>query len=233
LVLALLLCSRIVMKNLTLRVFSPCVVAVAMLAATPTLGRAADTEPAPDRIFGVLPNYTTIEAPRGSTEQVPALTTRESFRLASLGTFDPVVYPFVGLVTALGQTSDESTYSARFATAFADNAIGNFMTTAIVPSLTHQDSRYYRRGDGGVFSRLAYAASRSVVTRTRAGRATFNISEVAGTAASASLSNLYYAPEDRTVSGTMTRWGTQVTWDLVANELKEFWPDIRSKLRKH
>ena len=84
-----------------------------------------------------------------------------------------------------------------------------------------------------MFSRLGYAASRSVVTRTRAGDATFNISEVAGTAAAASLSNLYYSPADRTISGTMTRWGTQVMWDTVANELKEFWPDIRSKLHKH
>jgi hypothetical protein len=223
-----------VITKLTVRTLSTYVVAAMMIAVTPNLARAADAEPPVDRIFGVLPNYTTIDAPRGSTApQVPTLTTRESFRLASLGTFDPVVYPFVGLVSALGQASDESDYSARFATAFADNAIGNFMTTAIVPSLTHQDSRYYRRGEGGVFGRLAYAASRGVVTRTRSGHATFNISEVAGTAAAASLSNLYYAPEDRTVSGTMTRWGTQVMWDTVANELKEFWPDIRNKIRKH
>jgi len=35
------------------------------------------------------------------------------------------------------------------------------------------------------------------------------------------------------VAGTMSRWGTQVMWDTVANELKEFWPDIHAKLRKH
>jgi hypothetical protein len=222
------------MTKLTLRAFSPYIVAAAVIALAPKAACAADGDAPAERIFGVLPNYTTVETLRGvAAPQVPTLTTRESFRLASLGTFDPVVYPFVGFVTALGQTSDESDYSTRYATAFADNAIGNFMTTAIVPSLTHQDSRYYRRGEGGVFSRLAYAASRGVVTRTRSGRATFNISEVAGTAAAASLSNLYYSPEDRTVSATMTRWGAQVMWDTVANELKEFWPDIRTKLHKH
>src|SRR5207237_3302320 len=116
--------------------------------------------------------------------------------------------------------------------AFADNAIGNFMTTAVVPSLTGEDSRYYRRGEGGLFSRLAYAASRSVVTRTRSGGATFNIAEVAGTAAAAGLSTIYYSTADRTVGGTVSRWGTQIMWDTVANELKEFWPDIRARLHR-
>jgi hypothetical protein len=138
-----------------------------------------------DRIFGVLPNYTTVD-----TSHVPKQTTQEAFRIASLGTFDPVVYPFIGLTTALGQGSSGQAYGARYAIAFADNAIGNFMTTAIVPSLTNEDSRYYRRGEGGVFGRLAYAASRSVVTRTRSGAPAFNISEVAGTAAAAGLSNI-------------------------------------------
>jgi len=188
---------------------------------------AGDGDAQSDRIFGVLPNYTTVDR-----TSVPRQTTRDSFKIATLGTFDPVVYPFIGLTTALGQGSSDQGYTARYATAFTDNAIGNFMTTAVVPSLTGEDSRYYRRGEGGVFSRLAYAASRSVVTRTRTGAATFNISEVAGTAAAAGLSNIYYSPADRTVGGTVSRWGTQIMWDTVANELKEFWPDLRSKLRR-
>ena len=175
----------------------------------------------------MLPNYTTVDS-----AFVPKETTREAFRIASLSTFDPVVFPFIGLTTALGQGASGQPYGERYATAFADNAIGNFLTTAIVPSLTHEDSRYYRRGEGGVFSRLAYAASRSVITRTRSGATTFNISEVAGTAAAAGLSNIYYSPADRTAGGTLARWGTQIMWDTVANELKEFWPDIRSKFHR-
>ena len=66
-------------------------------------------------------------------------------------------------MTMFGSGSGD-TYATRYPRVFADNAIGNFMTTAIVPSLTNEDSRYFRRGTGGVLSRLAYAASRSVVT---------------------------------------------------------------------
>jgi hypothetical protein len=178
-----------------MRIFAHVLVVAGLLSCAPAAARAADTDAAAaDRIFGVLPNYATVDpSPRVTTQ-----TTSDAFKVASLGTFDPVVYPFIGAMTALGQASSDDSYGTRYATAFADNAIGNFMTTAVMPSLTHQDSRYYRRGEGGVFSRLAYAASRSVVTRTRSGAATFNISEVAGTAAAAGLSNIYYSPADRT-----------------------------------
>ena len=210
------------------------VTAAMILAIGASTARAADD--APDaaldasnaRLFGVLPNYTAVDNVR-----VPNQTTHEAFRTAALGSFDPVVFPFIGVMTLVGNSDPNANYETRYSRAFADNTIGNFMTTAIVPSLTNEDSRYFRRGSGGVFSRLAYAASRSVVTRKRSGGASFNISEIGGTAAAAGLSNLYYSPADRTVGATVTRWGAQVMWDTVANELKEFWPDIHAKIHKH
>src|SRR5438477_1116214 len=167
----------------------PLIVASMLIAGAPAVFAAdGDAAPGGDRMFGVLPNYNTVDT--GSTTRQ---TTRDSFKIASLGTFDPVVYPFLAVTTAVGIGSSDESYSSRYAVAFADNTIGNFMTTALVPSLTNQDSRYYRRGEGSVFNRLAYAASRSLVTRTRSGAPTFNISEVAGTAAAAGLSNIYYS----------------------------------------
>jgi hypothetical protein len=46
----------------------------------------------------------------------------------------------------------------------------------------------------------------------------------------AGISNAYHPPEDRTWSGTASRWGIQVMWDTLTNELKEFWPDIRRRI---
>ena len=184
-------------------------------------------------MFGVLPNYSTVDGPAdGNSTTVPVISNRQTFRLASLNSFDPVVFPYVGLMTAFDGNRDAN-YGDRYMRAFADNSIGNFMTTAVVPSLTNQDPRYFRSGEGGAFRRIAYAASRGVVTRTRLGRAVFNISEVGGNLAAAGLSNLYHDAADRTVVGTMSRWGLQVMGDTISNELKEFWPDIHAKLRKH
>lgn len=210
------------------------VTAAMILAICASTARAADDGPdasgdaSSTRLFGVLPNYTTVDNVR-----VPNQTTHEAFRTAALGSFDPVVFPFIGVMTLVGNGDANANYETRYSRAFADNAIGNFMTTAIVPSLTNEDSRYFRRGTGGVFSRLTYAASRSLVTRKRSGGATFNISEIGGNAAAAGLSNIYYSPADRTTNATLARWGMQVMWDTVANEAKEFWPDIHTRLHRH
>ena len=72
-----------------------------------------------------------------------------------------------------------------------------------------------------------------MITRGRSGQAQFNASEIGGNAIAAIVSNLYYAPSERTVTGTLTRWGMQVMWDTLSNEMKEVWPDIRARLHGH
>jgi hypothetical protein len=186
------------------------------------------------RIFGVLPNYSTVER----NTNVPQVTTKTTFQMFALGSFDPYVFPFVAFTAGLAQVEHEErswgqgigAYGKRYLTAFSDNTIGNLMTTAVAPTLLHTDPRYFVLGEGGFLRRAGYALSRSVVTRTRGGRATFNLSEIGGNAVAAGISNAYHPPEDRTVSSTMSRWGMQVMWDTLTNELKEFWPDIRRKI---
>jgi hypothetical protein len=185
-----------------------------------------DKRDKPDRVFGVLPNYSTVEG----NQQAPPITARRAFTMAALNSFDPYVFPFVGVVAALGVGQGTTNYARRYATALADNSIGNFMTTAVLPSLLHQDPRYFELGEGSLWRRVGYAASRSVVTRSRSGGAQFNVSEIGGNALAAAVSNAYYPSTDRNALGVLTRWGSQVMWDTLSNELKEFWPDVRRKL---
>lgn len=187
-----------------------------------------DQGKAPDRIFGVLPNYTTVDR---ATPFAP-IGTKQMFHLAALSTFDPYVYPFVGFVAALGAGEGSANFGRRYATAFADNAIGNFMTTAIMPSLVRTDPRYFELGSGSGLHRAGYALSRIVLTRSREGAPRFNFAEIGGNGAAAALSNLYYLPQNQSLSNTLTRWGSQILWDAASNELKEFWPDIRRRIRR-
>lgn len=178
------------------------------------------------RMFGVLPNYSTVET---ATDAL-AITPKQTFKTAAQNSFDPFVFPLVGVTVAFGQ-GGAGDYRRRYGTALADNAIGNMMTSAVVPTLLHQDPRYYESGKGGVLRRTGYALSRTLVTRARSGTAQFNFSEIAGNLTAASISNVYYARGDRSVSATLTRWGAQVMWDALSNELKEFWPDVRTFMR--
>jgi hypothetical protein len=188
----------------------------------------------PDRLFGVMPNYGTVED--GTT--VPAITTRASFQMAALNAFDPYVFSFVGAIAALAQVGNQEkslgrgprAYALRYATALADSSISSFLTTAIVPTLLKQDPRYFELRKGSMWHRAGYAASRTFITRSRSGQTQFNLSGIGGNAAAAAVSNVYYPSEDHSLTQTLTRWGMQVIWDAVSNELKEFWPDIRRKM---
>jgi hypothetical protein len=189
---------------------------------------ADSRHPANDRIFGVLPNYSTVER----DVAVPPLTASEMFRATFRNSFDPYVFPFVAVVVGFGQGGNRS-YVQRYATSLADNSIGNVLTSAILPTLLHQDPRYYTRGTGRIAGRMRYAFTRSLVTRSAAGRSQFNASELVGNLSAAVISNAYYPSGERSLTGTLTRWGSQVMWDTVANELKEFWPDLKSALAAH
>lgn len=187
-----------------------------------------------DRIFEVMPNYGMVE----NADELPALRASQKFRLATAGVFDYFTYPFIGSLAALGQANNSpkswgqgwGAYGKRFGASFADNGIGTYMTTAVFPSMLHEDPRYYQRGKGSFGRRAFYSIGRLFVVRTDSGHRRFNISEIVGNAAAGGISNIYHPPEDRTVSRNLTTWGMLIMWDGVSNEMREFWPDIRRKV---
>lgn len=187
-----------------------------------------------DRIFEVMPNYGTVETSR----QVPALSTGKKFRLATASVTDYFTFPFIGALAAIDQANNSPTswgqgwgaYGKRYGASFADNGIGTYMTVAVFPSMLHEDPRYYTLSEGTFRQRAYHAINRLFVTRTDSGGMRFNNSEVFGNAAAAAFSNVYHAPEDRTVGRNIGTFGMLIMWDGLSNELKEFWPDIRRKV---
>jgi hypothetical protein len=183
------------------------------------------------RIMWVVPNFAAVSA----NTQLPPLSTREKFKLGTEDSVDYSSFVWAGLVAgqsmALKSYPELRTglagYGRYYWRAFADQASGAFFTEAIVPSLTHEDPRYYTLGHGGFFRRTAYALSRVVITKTDSGGKSFNYSEIVGNGMEAGLSNFYYPPEERGFSKTAQNWGTQLEAAALNNIVKEFWPDIR------
>jgi|HubBroStandDraft_6_1064221.scaffolds.fasta_scaffold82960_3 hypothetical protein len=182
------------------------------------------------RIFGIIPNYRSVSA----NTALPPDSTKEKFWLATQDSFDYSSFLFVGLLAGYGQATKNDPefhqgaagYGRYYWHLFVDQAIGNYFTEAIMPTLTHEDPRYYTLGKGSFFRRSGYAISRLFVTRNDRLERTFNLSEIVGNGAAAGISNLYYPPQERTFRKTAEKWGLQVGIDGVGNVLKEFWPDI-------
>jgi hypothetical protein len=196
----------------------------------------APQPPKDDRIFFALPNLLTVE----NASSAPPLSTGQMFKLVAQGTFDPVEFAFLGIESGVNQASNTNPtfgqglkgYGKRYALAFADNTVENFMTGAIYPSLLRQDPRYYQLGKGSFLHRAAYAGLRVLITRSDSGKTQFNFSEILGAGSAAAISNAYH-PGPRTLGSNLNVWGTQIGWDAVGYEMKEFWPDIHRYLVRH
>ena len=186
--------------------------------------------------FGVLPNYRTVE---GGQPYVP-LTTKQKYIIATRDTLDGPSYALAAAFSSLAQVTNSNPsfgqgfvgYLHRYGTALADQDLGNYMTEAIIPSLLHEDPRYFRRGTGSKKSRILYAATRVFVAHDDTGRLCFNAPEILGNSMAAAIGNAYY-PESRGFSYTMERAAQQVGTDAVSQILKEFWPDVKSWYQHH
>jgi hypothetical protein len=210
--------------------------AASALAQAPDTPDASRSVPVEDkRVFGVLPNNRTTEA---SLPFAP-ISSKRKMTIAFKDSFDIPVYPTAALFAGLYQLENQNPsfgqgtagYAKRFATAYGDQMVGNMMTEGIMPSLLHEDPRYFRIGEGSTMSRTRYALTRILVTRTDSNHNTFNFAEVGGNAAAVAISNSWY-PDTRTVSDNVTKLAIALATDAFSNVLKEFWPDVKRKLQK-
>jgi hypothetical protein len=206
-----------------------------LCAQTSTVPDAPVQAPEDKRIFGFMPNNRTTE----SSLPFQRISAKQKMTIAFKDSFDWPVYPTAAAFAALYQAEDQNHsfgqgmagYGKRFAAAYGDQMIGNMMTEGIVPALTHEDPRYFRLGEGSKKGRAWYALTRIFVTRTDSGRNTFNVAEWGGNAFSVAVSNLYY-PDTRTTSDNAQKLLIQSATDAFSNVLKEFWPDVKRKLKR-
>ena len=182
------------------------------------------------RILWIIPNYRAVSV----NSQLPPISVRDKFWLATQDSFDYSNFIFVGMLSGISLAGNSEPqfhqgaagYGRYYWHIFADTAIGNYMTEAIVPTLTKEDPRYYTLGRGGFVKRTSYAVTRLFITRNDAGHNTFNFSEIVGNGAAAGIGNAYYPQNQNQWVKTYQRWGTQIGLDGVFNVFKEFWPDI-------
>jgi hypothetical protein len=187
------------------------------------------------RILGIVPNFQAVSA----NTNLPPLTLKQKFWLATQGTFDYSSFISVAMQAAIEQTTNTypefhqgaAGYGRYYWHTFADAGIENYMTGAIFPSFTHEDPRYYTLYRGGFFRRTGYAISRLWITKNDKGAARFNISEIVGSGVATEISSRYYPRGERQGAGeTLERWASQLLNDGVGNVFEEFWPDIHQKL---
>ncbi len=177
------------------------------------------------RVFGFVPNFYS-----SYIWDAAPMPPKLKFKLGLRATTDP--FSFLGAAVLAGVEQKHNTfpgysqgtegYAKRFGAAYADAFIGKMVSRAILPSVLHQDPRYFYRGSGSVGSRIFYAVRAAVVTRGDNGRMQPNYSQVLGNFAASGISNLYRAPGDRTASLTFRNGLIMTASGAVENLFREF-----------
>ncbi len=184
----------------------------------------------PQRILGIMPNFRAVSA--GAIPPPP--TPKQAFVIATKNSFDYSSFIFVGITSELAQASNAhpqlgkgvAGYGRYYWRGFVDKTDGNYLVIFALPSVLHQDERYYAMGKGNFFKRGIYASSRILITPDYHGHNTFNASEIFGRAIAQGISMTYYPSHDRTIGALAVKFGWAMGRDALTNTFREFWPDI-------
>ncbi len=137
-------------------------------------------------ILWIIPNYRSEE----NAAKIGPLRPKQKFRLALDDSFDPTAFLVAGIFAGSSMAQNQypsfghgaAGFGKYYGGAFADQAIGNMMTEALLPIALHQDPRYFTKQKGGFWKRTGYAIGREAITRGDDGHNHFNSSELFGNA---------------------------------------------------
>jgi hypothetical protein len=177
------------------------------------------------RVMGFIPNFYVVYDAKNA---VP-LTTKLKFQLAYRVSIDPVSIAGAFALGAMNQAGNTPNYpqgwkgyGQRVGAAYADGVTDIMLGGAILPSLLHQDPRYFYRGTGTTKSRLMHAMSSPFICRGDNGKSQINLSSLGGDLISSSLSNLYYPTSNRGASLVFTGFAIGTGTRVVSTVLQEF-----------
>ena len=192
----------------------------------------------PQRILGIMPNFRAVSA--GVVPPPP--TPKQAFVIATRNSFDYSSFIFVGITSAMAEGSNDHAQLGKGMPGFGryywrglvDKTDGNYLVIFALPTVFHQDERYYAMGRGSVWKRLIYSATRVLITPDYNGHSSFNASELLGRGIAQGVSLAYYPSKTRTLGGISSKYGYAIGRDALTNTFREFWPDIATHvLHRH
>jgi hypothetical protein len=176
------------------------------------------------RVLGVFPNFYANYDP----DPAP-MTAKLKFKLALRVAVDPVTIFGIGFIAGLDQAGNTPDYQQgakgygqRFGAIAADGFTDIMIGGAVLPSLLHQDPRYFYQGTGTTKSRLFHAISHSFVCRGDNGQVQPNYSSLGGDLAASALENVYYPRSNRGAGQILGHFALDTAERVVSSLAQEF-----------
>ena len=186
------------------------------------------------RNIGILPAFNV-----SYRSDAVSLTSGQKMRLAFRSVIDPVTFGAAFVVAGYHEAMDDDKgfgwgpegYGKRSGAAYLDAFDGGMIGNGILPSILHQDPRYFRLGHGATSHRLLYAVATSVICKhDNTGKWEPNYSNVAGNLIAGGISNLYYPSNESGIGQTFSNGMIVTAEGGIGSVFQEFWPDLSRKL---
>lgn len=188
------------------------------------------------RLLGIMPQFQLV-----SGGQAVPLTAGQKFDLALHSAVDPFYIGWAFVIGGgWGEVVDSNKgygwgdkgYFERVGANYADNVDGAIIGNALLPSILHQDPRYFRVGTGSFGHRFVHAALSTVVCKGDNGKNQPNISNVLGNFIAGGISNFYYPKDERGALLTVENGISVTLFGALGGQFLEFGPDINRLMHR-
>jgi hypothetical protein len=176
------------------------------------------------RVFGIIPNFYVVY----DKNAVP-LTPKLKFHLALRVLTDPITFAGTAFISVADQAADTPRYGQgwgafgqRFGTNYTNDLTDVMIGGAVLPSILHQDPRYFYQGTGTHKSRTLHALSNPFICRGDNGRRQPNFSSLGGYLASGAIAETYYPEQDRGPGLVFRTAGINIAANMANSLIQEF-----------
>ena len=187
------------------------------------------------RILRFIPNTQVVYEPHPEP-----LTTKMKFELAYKDLTNPVFFARAAAGAGVQQANDTPDYrqgakgyGERFGANLAGGTSEGLIGNAILPSLLHQDPRYFYQGTGTKKSRARHAILAAFICKGDNGASQPNYSTWGGSLISASIANAYYPDSNRGARAVFKDFGTGMALHVASSLAQEFIFDKFTSKGKH
>jgi hypothetical protein len=186
------------------------------------------------RVVGIVPAFNT-----SYRWDAASMTAGQKMGLALRSMTDPFQFGAAFLVAGYHEAMDDDTgfgwgaegFFKRSGAAYLDAFDGEIISNGILPSLLHQDPRYFRMGHGTFKHRMLYALATNVICRhDNTHKWEPNYSNIGGNIIAGAISNLYYPSQNSGWGQTISNGMIVTAEGGIGSIFQEFWPDISRKI---
>lgn len=195
-------------------------------------------EPAPCPPFAPLINW---YARFLTGPQVKPLKAREKGLLAIRNLVDPFntitiagnSAIFIGFNSHSAYGPGMSGFGENVGISYAEDGIGEFFGTFLIPSIVHQDPHYHRMPEASVQRRILHAVDQVEWTQGDNGRGMLNYATLVGFAIDGQFANMYVPGVQTNAGATASRYLIGLATAPIDNFITEFLPDVARHIHVH